>query len=197
MLAVAQPEPDGGFADQYLNYLETEGLTPLLKQPRGERDFEIADAAVVGTFGSPQTWGNEIRPGRRADFRFTRPTDGALTLLISTRSMPGTATIEAITPTGPLNQQVYLGSVLTLPLGSGAKGERVQATLSVKDATDSIEGFLGIRSFVVLEASDKDTEIIALKAAADSLRAELDFMQGTRSWKVTAPLRKLKGRGAN
>jgi glycosyltransferase involved in cell wall biosynthesis len=195
MLAVAQPEPDGGFADQYLQYLETEGLTPLLKQPRGERDFEIADAAVVGTFGSPQTWGNEIRPGRRADFRFTRPADGELTLLISTRSMPGTALIEAITPAGPLNQQVYLGSVISLPLGNGSKGERAQATLQVKDATDSIEGFLGIRSFVVLNSQDKDTEIIALKAAADALKQELDFTHNTRSWKVTAPLRKLKGRG--
>ena len=38
---------------------------------------------------------------------------------------------------------------------------------------------------------------IALKAAADALRAELDFIQGTRSWKVTAPLRKMKGRGAS
>jgi glycosyltransferase involved in cell wall biosynthesis len=195
MLAVAQPEPDGGFADQYLQYLETEGLTPLLKQPRGERDFEIADAAVVGTFGSPQTWGNEIRPGRRADFRFTRPTDGELTLLISTRSMPGTAMIEAITPTGPLNQQVYLGSVVSLPLGNGFKGQRTQATLQVKDATDSIEGFLGIRSFVVLKSEDKETVIIALKAAADALKQELDFTHNTRSWKVTAPLRKLKGRG--
>ena len=25
----------------------------------------------------------------------------------------------------------------------------------------------------------------------------LDFIQGTRSWKVTAPLRKMKGRGAS
>lgn len=197
MLAVAQPEPDGGFADQYVDYLNTEGLTPLLKQPRGERDFEVADSAVIGTFGSPQTWGNEIRPGRRADFRFTRPADGALTLLMSTRSMPGTANIEAITPAGPVHQQVYLGSVITIPLGTGVKGDPVQATLFVKDATDSIEGFLGIRSFIVLSSTDKDTEIIALKAAADSLKAELDFMQSTRSWKVTAPLRKMKGRGSS
>ena len=196
MLAVAQPEPDGGFADQYLDFLTTEGLTPLLKQPRGERDFETVDASVVGTFGSPQTWGNEIRPGRRADFRFTRPADGPLNLLISTRSMPGTVSIEGITQAGPINEQVYLGSVVTLPLGNGKQGEPVQASLVVKDATDSIEGFLGIRSFVVLEASDKDTEIIALKAAADALKAELDFTQNTRSWKVTAPLRKLKGRSA-
>lgn len=195
MLAVAQPEPDGGFADRYVKYLETEGLTPLLKQPRGERDFEIVDAAVVGTFGSPQTWGNEIHPGRRADFRFTRPVSGPLNLLISTRSMPGTATIEGITQGGPVHQELYLGSVITLPLGSGNAGEPVQASLQVLDATDSIEGFVGIRSFVVLSASDKDAEIIALKAAADALRSELDYLQGTRSWKVTAPLRKLKGRG--
>lgn len=197
MLAVAQPEPDGGFADQYVKYLDAEGLTTLLRQPRSERECEIADAAVVGTFGSPQTWGNEIRPGRRADFRFIRPTGADLTLLISTRSMPGTATIEALTPTGPVNQQVYLGSVISLPLGAGNSGDPTQATLLVTDATDSIEGFLGIRSFVVLESNDKETQIIALKAAADALKQELDFTHNTRSWKVTAPLRKLKGRGAN
>ena len=65
------------------------------------------------------------------------------------------------------------------------------------DATDSIEGFLGIRSFVVLRSDDLATQDMALKAAADALKAELDFIQGTRSWKVTAPLRKMKGRGAS
>jgi hypothetical protein len=67
----------------------------------------------------------------------------------------------------------------------------------VTDATDSIEGFLGIKSFVVLAAGDLQTQVIALKSAADALRQELDFVTNTRSWKVTAPLRKLKGRGAS
>ncbi len=31
------------------------------------------------------------------------------------------------------------------------------------------------------------------KAAAQALRQELDFVTNTRSWKVTAPLRKWKG----
>ena len=35
------------------------------------------------------------------------------------------------------------------------------------------------------------------ETAAAALRQELDFMAGTRSWKVTAPLRKWKGRGAS
>ena len=51
MLAVGQPAPDAGHADQYLAHLQSEGLTPMLRQPRGERDFEIVDAAVIGTFG--------------------------------------------------------------------------------------------------------------------------------------------------
>jgi hypothetical protein len=49
----------------------------------------------------------------------------------------------------------------------------------------------------VLRSDDLATQNIALKAAADALRAELDFIQGTRSWKVTAPLRKMKGRGSS
>ena len=196
MLAVGPPPPDEGYADQYLDHLVREGVTPMLRQPRGERDFEITDAAVVGTFGSPQTWGNEIRPGRHAEFTFTRPADGPLVLLVASRAMPGKATIQIAGPGGPLIQDVYLGSVITIPLGDGTAGEPAQAMLTVTDAHDSVEGFLGIRSFVVLEESDKDSQIIALQAAATALRQELDFIQGTRSWKATAPLRKWKGRGA-
>ena len=196
MLAVGQPPPDEGYADQYLDHLVREGRTPMLRQPRGDSDYEIVDAAVIGTFGSPQTWGNEIRPGRHAEFRFTRPIDGPLVLLIATRAMPGRATIQVAGPGGPLIEDVYLGSVITIPVGGGKAGEPAQVMLTVTDAHDSVEGFLGIRSFVVLEETDKDSQIIALEAAAAALRQELDFMHSTRSWKVTAPLRKWKGRGA-
>lgn len=196
MLAVGQPAPDGGHADQFMAHLQSEGLTPMLRQPRGEDDYEIVDAAVIGTFGAPQVWGNEIRPGRRVDFRVRRPVDGPLTLLVATRSMPGVVTIEAVGPGGPIREEVYLGSVLSLPLGDGAAGEPAQVSLTVVDAQDSIEGFLGMRSFAVLRADDLATEVIAHKAAAEALRQELDFMSNTRSWKVTAPLRKWKGRGA-
>lgn len=196
MLAVGEPAPDEGYADQYLDHLVREGLTPMLRQPRGERDFEVVDAAVIGTFGSPQTWGYEIRPGRYAQFRIIRPIDGPLVLLVATRAMPGKASIQVAGPGGPVMQDVYLGAVITIPLGDGAKGEPAQATLTVTDAQDSIEGFLGIRSLVVLHETDKDAQIIALEAAAAALRQELDYVQGSRSWKVTAPLRKWKGRGA-
>ena len=197
MLAVGEPAPDEGYADQYLDHLVREGLTPMFRQPRSERDFETVDAAVIGTFGSPQSWGNEIRPGRHAQFRVTRPVDGPLVLLVSTRAMPGRASIHAAGPGGPVMQDLYLGSVITIPLGAGMKGEPAQATLTVTDAGDSVEGFLGIRSFAVVQESDKDAQIVALEAAAAALREELDFIQGTRSWKVTAPLRKWKGRGAS
>ncbi len=196
VLATRPPAPDGGHADQYLDYLHTEGLTPMLRQPRGERDFQVTDAVITGTFGSPQTWGLEVRPGRRADIRFTRPVDGPLTILIATRAMPGRVTIEAAGPGGPVHQDAYLGSVLALPLGSGKAGETAHLTLSVTDARDSVEGFLGLRSFVVVRAHDSAAEILALQAAADALRQELDFLQNTRSWKLTAPLRRWKGRAS-
>lgn len=197
MLAVGPPPPDTGHADQYLAHLQDDGMTPLLRQRRGDRDFEVVDAALVGTFGSPQVWGNELRPGHRVDIRLTRPVDGALTLLLSTRSMPGVATIEATGPGGPLREEVYLGSVVSLSLGEGRTGEHAQVSLTVVDASDSIEGFLGIRSFLVLRADDLQTEVLAHKAAAAALRQELDFLTNTRSWKVTAPLRRLKGRGSS
>ena len=196
VLSVNQPSPDEGYADQYLDHLTREGLSPMLRQPRGEQEIEIIDAAVIGTFGSPQTWGYEIRPGAFAEFRFSRPCDGPLVLLVSTRSMPGKASIEASGPGGPVFEEVYLGSVITLPVGDGKSGESAQVRLSVTDAADSIEGFLGIRSFVVLQGEDARARIVALESAAEALRQELDFITGTRSWKLTGPLRKWKGRGA-
>lgn len=197
VIATGQPPPDGGHADRYFAYLQEDGLTPMLRAPRGDQDFEVVDAAVIGDFGSPQAWGHEIRPGRHAVFRVSRPVDGDLTLLVSTRSMPGVVTIEAAGPGGPLREQVYLGSVLTLPLGDGRAGEPAQVSVSVVDAADSVEGFLGIRSFVVLRADDQGAQVIAHRSAAQALRQELDFVTGTRSWKATAPLRRWKGRGTS
>jgi hypothetical protein len=110
--------------------------------------------------------------------------------------MPGKVSVEVAGPGGPVLQDLYLGSALTIPCGDGLEGEPAQALVRVVDASDSIEGFLGIRSLVVLRADDKDARIVALESVADALRQELDFIQGTRSWKVTAPLRKWKGRGA-
>ena len=80
-----------------------------------------------------------------------------------------------------MRQDVYLGSVISLPLGDGRAGEPAQVSLSVVDAHDSIEGFLGIRSFAVLKADDLQAEVIAHRSAAEALRQELDFMTGTRS----------------
>jgi hypothetical protein len=154
------------------------------------------DEAVIGAVGSPQAWGYELRPGRSVDIRVTRPVDGALVALLATRAMPGVARIVSAGPGGPVSEQVYLGSVVTLPLGDGHAGEPAQVTLTVTDAQDSVEGFLGIRSLVVLRADDLTAQVVAHKSAADALRQELDFVMGTRSWKVTAPLRKWKGRGA-
>ncbi len=196
MVAVGETPPDEGFADQYLDYLVREGLTPMLQQPRGERDFEVTDAVLTGTFGAPQTWGNEIRPGHYAQFRFSRPVDGPLVILVATRPMPGRATVEASGPGGPIMDDVYLGSVVTLPVGNGRAGEPAQVRMTVTSAHDSVEGFLGIRSFVVVSEGDARSRTVALESAAEALRQELDFLQGTRSWKVTAPLRKWKGRGA-
>ena len=196
MLVVPPPGPDADYADRYFAHITNEGLTPMLNQPRTTNDFHVSDAALVGTFGSPQTWGWELHPGGYAEVRFVRPVDGPLSVLLSTRSMPGRASIQITGPGGPSFQEVYLGSVICIPLGDGRSGENAQARISVTDATDSVEGFVGLRSFVVLASDDKDTQIIALNAANKALRQELDFIQGTRSWQITAPLRRWKGRGA-
>jgi len=197
VLAATTAAPDAGHADQYYAHQMNNSTTPLLGQSRDPRDFELVDAALRGNFGSPQTWGYEVRPGNRIDVRITRPVSGELTLLFATRSMPGVVSVEASGPGGPKREEVYLGSVLELNFGDGVAGEPAQVSFSVTNATDSVEGFLGIRSFVVLAGSDKEREVLAHRSAAQALRQELDYLTNTRSWKVTAPLRKLKGRGAN
>ena len=197
VIAPMQAAPDAGHGDKVMDFLMREGLTPLLRQPRREDDYRTVDAALIGEFGSPQTWGNEVRPGRRVQLRVERPVDGPLVVLFSTRAQPGIVRVSGTGPGGPTNVELHLGAVLTLPLGDGKAGEPAQVDFHVTDAHDSIEGFMGVRSFVVLRADDLQAQLIAANAATNALRAELDFIQGTRSWKITAPLRKMKGRGAS
>lgn len=197
MLAPRQPRPDGGHADVYLAHLVANELTPLLRQPRGDADFAVMDGVLTGQFGAPQTWGLEVRPGRSITVRFNRPVEGDLRVLLATRSMPGVVTVESTGPGGVSRDEVYLGSVLTINAGSGRAGDPAQATFRVVDAHDSVEGFLGIRSLVILHAEDHRTQVLALESAAQALRQELDFITGTRSWRITAPLRSWKGRGSS
>ena len=197
VLAINPTAPDAGHSDQYFAHKAEHGATPLLQQQRDQGDYQIVDSALRGNFGSPQTWGYQVRPGNRIDLTIQRPVSGELIALLATRSMPGVVTVATTGPGGPRSEQVYLGSVLELNLGSGAQGEGALVSFNVTDATDSIEKFLGIRSFVILEASDQQGQVLAHKSAAQALRQELDYLTNTRSWKVTAPLRKRKGRGSN
>ena len=197
VLAINPTAPDAGHADQYFAHKAEHGVTPLLQQQRDPLDYQVVDSALRGNFGSPQTWGYEVRPGNRIDLTIKRPASGELIALLATRSMPGVVTVATTGPGGPKNEEVYLGSVVELNLGNGTKGDGALVSFSVTDATDSIEGFLGIRSFVILEAADMQVQVLAHKTAAQALRQELDYLTNTRSWKVTAPLRKLKGRGSN
>ncbi len=197
VLAINPTAPDAGHADRYFAHKSEHGVTPLLQQQRDQQDYQVVDSALRGNFGSPQTWGYEVRPGNRIDLTIQRPVSGELIALLATRSMPGVVTVTTTGPGGPKSEEVYLGSVLELNLGSGSQGEGALVSFNVTNATDSIEGFLGIRSFVILEASDQQAQVLAHKSAAQALRQELDYLTNTRSWKVTAPLRKLKGRGSN
>ena len=197
VIATSQGAPSAAYADQYLDHIARENYSPLLNQPRSPEDLATIDAALTGEFGSPQTWGYELRPGKTITFRITRSVEGELTVHFATRSMPGVITVESTGPGGPTRQDVYAGSVLSLPLGAGLKGEQAQVVFHVTDASDSIEGFLGLRSFVVLDSGDLAAEVLIQKSAAQALRQELDFVTNTRSWKVTAPLRKWKGRGSS
>ena len=197
VLGIKQPAPDGAHADKYLEHLVGDGQSPLLAQQRDDRDFRITDAAVLGSFGAPQAWGLQLLPHRPCTIRFARPSDQQLTLLIATRSMPGRAIVETISPTGTQRSEVYLGGVISISLGAGESGHDVQTRIAVVDASDSIEGFVGIRSFVVFPSDDLRSQLAVERAAARALRQELDFITATRSWKVTAPLRRWRGRASD
>ena len=191
-----QGAPDGAHADKYVDYLVHDARTPLLGQQRDPQDFTVTDRLLTGQFGAPQTWGREVRPDRRIRIGFIRPVSGPLSVLISTRSMPGKVQVATVSPAGDRIEDVYLGSALRVDLGDGHAGEPAIAYLTVTDASDSVEGFLGIRSAVVLASDDHQLEIAALRASAQALRQELDFLTSTRSWRLTAPLRQRWGRSA-
>lgn len=191
-----QDAPDGAHADKYVDYLVHDARTPLLGQQRDPRDFTVTDRLLTGQFGAPQTWGREVRPDRRIRIGFIRPVSGPLCVLISTRSMPGKVQVSTASPAGDRIEDVYLGSALRVDLGDGHAGEPAIAYLTVTDASDSVEGFLGIRSAVVLASNDHQLEVAALRASAQALRQELDFLTSTRSWRLTAPLRQRWGRSA-
>ena len=91
----------------------------MLRQPRGERDFEVVDAAIVGTFGSPQAWGNEIRPGRRVDFRSRARSTGRCRSCCRRGRCRAWRRSRRRARAARSREEVYLGSVITLPLGDG------------------------------------------------------------------------------
>ena len=194
MFAPVPAAPDGAHADQYVDYLIDNTRTPLLDQVRGPADFSVTDRLLTGQFGVPQPWGLEIHPDRQIRLAFQRPVDGALSVLIATRSMPGRVRASLVSPDHDRIEDVYLGSALRIDMGEGAAGEAAVAYLTVIDASDSVEGFLGVRSLVVSRSGDHELEKSVLRASARALRQELDFLTGTRSWRLTAPLRKRWGR---
>ena len=189
--------PDGAHADKYVDFLVTEAQTPMLGQNRDRQDWVTTDQLLTGQFGAPQSWGLELHPHRQIRIAFTRPADGPLSLLIATRSMPGRVRVGIVAPGGDRTQDVYLGSALRVDLGDGLTGSPAIAYLTVLDARDSVEGFLGIRSLVVLRSDDHQLEVAALQSVARALRQELDFMTHTRSWRLTAPLRRRWGRSGS
>ena len=193
-----QPKgPDGAHADKYVHHLVSDARTPLLGQQRDPSDFTITDRLLTGQFGTPQTWGLELRPHRQIRLAFVRPINGNLTALLSTRSMPGKVQVSIVSPAGDRIEDVYLGSVLRVDLGDGSAGDSAIAYLTVTDASDSVEGFLGVRSLVVMASDDHELEVTALRSSAQALRQELDFLTNTRSWKLTSPLRKRWGRSGS
>ena len=168
MLVADSVTPETDHADQYLSHVTGDGVTPAVEPTtRGGRRHRER-CGDRGDLRKPHV-GWELRPGGHAVIRLKRPVDGPLTALVATRSMPGRASIEITGPGGPVFQEIYLGSVISVPLGDGTRGTPAQARISVTDAADSVEGF--VTSVLRGVASDdKDAHIVALNAANKALR---------------------------
>ena len=155
---------------------------------------DITDGRIVGVLD--EYLNTEVRPN---DIVWLVVKGPSTTQKGNTVVIPGGLGIEvasglSVTKATTVNMVAQSIDPVLLKTGTASSAS---TSLTVTDATDSIEGFLGIRSFLVLPSDDLHGQILAMEAAARALRQELDFITGTRSWKVTAPLRRWKGRSAN
>lgn len=182
--------------------------SPLLGQPLDSDDVIVTDAVLSGTFAEPTAWGYPVLPGGEVDLRFTVPSNAPLTLLIATAPIVGAGTIDVTVDDAP-TQRVPLGygEVITadIPAGSERRQVRIHIEVIAQDKADGLP--LTLQSLLLLQADDPNARITVFERIARSrtvqlqeaehtataLREQLTDVMTSKSWRITAPLRRITG----
>ena len=184
--------------------------SPLLGRTLDGDDVVITDAVLTGTFAQPTVWGYPVLPGSQVDLHFTVPSDTPLTLLIATAPIVGAGTID-VTVDNSNKKRIPLGygEVITADIPAGAQNRQVRIHIDVI-AQDKADGLpLTLQSLLLLHAEDPHARITILERIARSrtvqlqeadhqataLREQLTHVTTSKSWRITAPLRRITGDG--
>ena len=182
--------------------------SPLLGQPQDSDDVIVTDAVLTGTFAEPTAWGYPVLPGGSIDMHFTVSSDAPLTLLIATAPIVGAGTIDLAVDGAP-SQRIPLGygEVITADIPAGTEQRPVHIRIEVV-AQDKADGLpLTLQSLLLLPADDPQARITVLERIARSrtvqlqeaehtataLREQLTHVMTSKSWRITAPLRRITG----
>jgi len=182
--------------------------SPLLGQPQESDDVIVTDAVLSGTFAEPTAWGYPVLPGGSIDVHFTVSSDAPLTLLIATAPIVGAGTIDLAVDEAP-SQRIPLGygEVVTADIPADTKQRPVHIRIDVV-AQDKADGLpLTLQSLLLLPTDDPQARITVLERIARSrtvqlqeaehtataLREQLTHVMTSKSWRITAPLRRITG----
>ena len=206
VLGVAAPVQDASTVR--IEAIAADRGSPLLGQPLDSADVTVTDAFLSGTFAEPTAWGYPLLPGGQSDLRVTVPSNAALVLLIATAPVVGAGTVDITVDDSPA-QRVPLGygEVITVDIPGGEEHRTVRAHLEVI-AQDKADGLpLTLQSLLLVHADDPKSRIATLERIARSrtvqlqeadhqataLREQLTDVMTSKSWRVTAPLRRITG----
>ena len=182
--------------------------SPLLGQPLDSEDVIVTDAVLTGTFAEPTAWGYPVLPGGEVDLHFTVPSNAPLTLLIATAPIVGAGTIDIAVDDAPAQRMpLGYGEVITADITAGAEHRQVHIRIEViaQDKADGVP--LTLQSLLLLNADDPQARITVLEHIARSrtvqlqeadhqataLREQLNDVMTSKSWRITAPLRRITG----
>ena len=180
--------------------------TPLLGQDPGSDDILITDSVLTGSFAEPTAWGYPV--AGHLQLRFTRPTSEPLVLLIATAPVVGSGTVDISVDRGAARRVPFgYGEVISVSIPDGRQGALVDIGIDVI-AQDKADGLpLTLQSLLLLTHDDVQARIAVLERTARSrtvqlqeaehqvgaLREQLTGVLGSKSWRITAPLRRITG----
>ena len=182
--------------------------SPLLGHELNSDDVIVADALISGTFAEPTAWGYPLLPGGQASLRFVAASQDPVTLLIATAPIVGAGTVDITVNDAPgQRQSLGYGEVLTVPIPRADKSTGVHIHIRVV-AQDKVDGLpLTLQSVLLVAADDPQARINVLERVArsrsvqlqeaqhqvDALSAQLGVVTSSKSWRFTAPLRRITG----